>query len=392
MPLPGYHACEIRPLSDFEKDSIRTIKRKHEGKEYSVLIGKLKDETTTAEHSYHYDETVWAVGEAKMHCEDHDGTFEKAAEDKKDTKIMGKRPKRSIFKPRAMGTYKVDAATEKEEAIVYLYDEISFFGIDAETFVKDLNALTAKTIHLRVNSPGGSVFDGIAIYNAIKQHKSRIIAHIDGLAASIASVIVMGADEIRAAESAFMMIHRPWSIVIGDAEMMRQEADLLDKVGSTIIKIYGDKSGKAHDEIMDMMGAETWFTGMEALENGFVDSIEEIEEDKKAKVATFDLSVFANVPDGLATGKTPPTERELEQILRDAGCSKKMAKIILATGFPENLRDVDTEGEDQSVEAQDRRDVDPATQRDVEQPAIIKESGLTRTKELLNKGEKMGFF
>jgi len=281
------------------------------------------------------------------------------------------RAKRSIFKPQIRGLYKIEAKTP-DEATVYLYDEISFWGIQAEQFVKDLNGMEAKTIHLRVNSPGGSVFDGIAIYNAVKQHKSRIIAHIDGLAASIASVIVMGANEVRAAESAFLMIHNPWSIVIGDAQMMRDEADLLDKVSGSISKIYEDKSGKTAEEILDFMAAETWFTGQEAMDNGFVDIIEELDEDKKAKVLTFDLSAFANAPTGLMADRIPPTERELERILRDAGYSSKQAKVILATGFPEDLRDVDAEG-DQSAGAQGQRDVEPAAQRDVAQPEVTKD-------------------
>lgn len=289
---------------------------------------------------------------------------------------------RSIFKPKAHGSYKITA--KDDEAVVYLYDEIGWFGIEAGQFVRDLNDIKSKTIHLRVNSPGGSVFDGTAIFNAIRQHPSKVIAHIDGLAASIASIIVMAADEVRAGQNAFFMIHEPWSIVIGDAEMMRSEADLLEKVSGTLVKAYTDKSGLSEEEVHAFMAAETWFTAQEAKDAGFVDVIEEqdAEQAAKAKVTLFDLSAFANVPDGLMADRTPPTERETERILRDAGFSAKQSKEILAKGLPEDLRDVDSE-DTLSAEEQIQRDVEAAAQRDVGPPKAPRDP----TADLLVKAE-----
>jgi ATP-dependent protease ClpP protease subunit len=241
---------------------------------------------------------------------------------------------RSLFKPRVKGSYKI--SNKAEEATIYLYDEISWFGISAEQFVKDLADIKAGVIHLRVNSPGGSVFDGTAIYNAIKAHKAKVIAHVDGLAASIASIIVMAADEIRMGENAFMMIHEPWSLVVGGADDMRKEADLLDKVAGTIINTYVSRSGKTEDEIKGMMSEETWLTAQEALDGGFCDFIDK-EKAEKAQTM-FDLSAFAHTPEVLQ-GKQQPTARDLERILRDAGCSNKQAKAILAEGFKEGHRD-----------------------------------------------------
>ena len=105
-------------------------------------------------------------------------------------------------------------ATETE---VFLYDQIGFFGISAEQFVKDLRGINSATVALRINSPGGAVFEGVAMMNAIREHPARITAHIDGLAASIASGIAMAADEIVMAKGAFMMIHEPFGLVVGDA-------------------------------------------------------------------------------------------------------------------------------------------------------------------------------
>lgn len=293
--------------------------------------------------------------------------------------------KRSPFKPRAKaGIYKIENKVEKDEATVYIYDEISWFGLSAEQLVKDINDLTAKTIHIRFNSPGGSVFDGTAVFNAIKQHKSKTVTHIDGLAASIASVIALASDEVRMAENAFLMIHDPWSIVIGNADAMREEADWLEKVGGVIAKTYMDKSGKEEEEILELMNDETWMTADEAKELGFIDKIDEIETDEKAQATLFDLSVFANVPDQLKGEKQKPTARDLERALRDAGCSSKEAKAILAEGYRDDFRDEDKPDPPDADAVQ--RDVETEGQRDVEEETKSKKD---RTAELLTKAEVM---
>lgn len=261
---------------------------------------------------------------------------------------------RSFFNPKINGLYRIK--NKAEEATVYIYDEISWFGVQAEQFVKDLNNIKAKKIHLRVNSPGGSVFDGTSIYNAVKQHPASVIAHVDGLAASIASVIIMAADEVHMSENAFLMIHEPFSFVIGNADDMRHEADLLDKVGGTIMQTYMDKTGKGEDEIKDMMAKETWFTAQEASDMGFCDHVDK-ETKEKAQLVLFDLSVFANVPDTLKENRQP-TARDLERVLRDAGCSAKQAKSILSKGVDGDLRDEETANALQPANL-DQRDVEP---------------------------------
>ena len=155
------------------------------------------------------------------------------------------------------------------------------------------------------------------------------------------------------------MIHDPWSIVIGNADTMREEADLLDKVGGVIAKTYIDKTGKDAAEIKAMMIAETWMTADEAKENGFIDTIDKEEKDEKAKATLFDLSVFANVPDQLKESRPKPTARDLERILRDVGgCTQKQAKKILAEGFKDDQRDVDPPVNPPPVKAV-QRDVEP---------------------------------
>lgn len=298
---------------------------------------------------------------------------------------------KSPFKPKQRDGYRIEAKAA-DEATVYLYDEIGWFGVPAEQFVKDLNDIKAKTINLRVNSPGGSVFDGTTIFNAIKQHKSKFVAHIDGLAASIASVIIMAADEIQMAENAFLMIHEPWSIVLGNADDMRHEAELLDKVAGVIAKAYGDKTGKDMDEINGLMNHETWLTAQEALDAGFVDAIYDEKLDK-AEVTLFDLSVFNKVPEELQHVQGVPTQREIEQLLRNAGCSQKQAKTILAAGYDGLQRDVAGKNSQQDVTGQTQRDVENVPdqlqahpQRDVEE---VKQPELDPTDLLLFTGDKI---
>lgn len=216
---------------------------------------------------------------------------------------------------------------------ILLYDEIGFFGIGAEQFVRDIGNIDADEIRVRINSPGGSVFDGVSIFNAIKRHPANVTTHIDGLAASIASVIAMAGDRVVMSENGFLMIHDPWSIVIGNAEDMRREAGLLDKVSDgSIVRAYTDKSGMSADEARMLMKDETWFTSEEALDAGLVDEVSE-----SANIeASFNLSIFSKVPDGLRDASNlGPTVAE--RALRDAGFSRNAAKKMLASGYTEEV-------------------------------------------------------
>uniref|UniRef100_A0A6M3ISR0 Putative protease n=1 Tax=viral metagenome TaxID=1070528 RepID=A0A6M3ISR0_9ZZZZ len=290
---------------------------------------------------------------------------------------------RSLFKPKTKSPYGIKNKASADESTVYIYDEISWFGIDAEQFIKDFQAIKSSTIHIRINSPGGAVFDGTAIYNVIKQSKAYTISHIDGLAASISSVISLASKEVRMADNAFMMIHEPFSLVIGTAQDMRNEADLLDKVTGTIAKTYVQKSGKDETEIKDMMAAETWMTAQEALDNGFIDKIEEDDKkEDKSSAVMFDLSAYANVPAALKERKEAFSARDIEKILRDGGVPVRQAKAILSEGFKEeskattsfheNLQDQKPSNLSPRDDKKELRDVAPSARdlRDVDTQAI----------------------
>lgn len=187
--------------------------------------------------------------------------------------------------------YDIKAAGKSAE--ISIYDEIGGWGVSAKAFANDLKELRGVTdITLRLNSPGGSVFDGMAIYNLLKGHDAQITVYVDGLAASMASVIAMAGDLIVMPENSLMMIHNPWTMTAGDAAELRKNAELLDKIKTAMLSAYSSRTGMDEAAIAELMDAETWFTGAEAVANGFAD--ETVEAVKMA--ACFDLSGFKNAP------------------------------------------------------------------------------------------------
>lgn len=195
--------------------------------------------------------------------------------------------------------YSIKAAA-KGVGEIFIYDDIgdSWDGTTAKGFAKELKGLGAvKELRVYINSAGGSVFDGVAIFNQLTRHKARKVVQVDGLAASIASVIAMAGDEIAIAANGMMMIHDPWAFALGTAAEMRKMADSLDKVGETILGTYARRTGGDEAEIKAMMADETWLTAEEALELGFADTIGA--EVAMAAYAGKDLTKFRHAPEAL---------------------------------------------------------------------------------------------
>lgn len=202
-------------------------------------------------------------------------------------------------KPRRYGI----SGAAKDEAEVYLYDAIGgFYGIDAGKFAKDLKAIKASTIHLRINSPGGDSFAARAIAMAIMEHPATVIAHIDGVAASAASFVMLSASKIVASDAAFVMVHNPWSLTIGDADEHVKIADLLSKVQYSMASDYAKRSGKTTEEAQAWMDAETWFTAEEAKQAGLVDEVVEsvaTTQNAAASIRNWNLAAYQNAPAAL---------------------------------------------------------------------------------------------
>jgi|TARA_R100000479_G_scaffold148041_1_gene83593 ATP-dependent Clp endopeptidase proteolytic subunit ClpP len=174
---------------------------------------------------------------------------------------------------------------------ISIYDEIGDYGTSAKQFIDDLKSVGGKDIVIRMNSVGGSVFDGLAIYNVLRSHTGYVNVKIEGLSASIASIIALAGDNIEMAENGFFMIHNPFGKSMGGAEDMRKTADLLDKIKQELVNIYSSKTQLSEETISNMMDEETWLTSQEAKEMGFIDTITE-----PIKVAaSFDFSKFTNV-------------------------------------------------------------------------------------------------
>lgn len=196
-------------------------------------------------------------------------------------------------------------ALSKGVAEILLYDEIGMWGITAQQFARELKALgDLGLIKLHIHSPGGDVFEGTAIYNLLKNHPARVEVFIDGLAASMASVIAMAGDTIYMPDNAMMMVHKPWGIQGGDAEDMRRYAELLDKVENTLVMAYANKTGKTKDEIKSLLKEETWMTGREAVEAGFADQLTEPLA-AAAQLTSKRMQEFAHMPEALKTLMQP---------------------------------------------------------------------------------------
>jgi ATP-dependent protease ClpP protease subunit len=192
------------------------------------------------------------------------------------------------------------AGTDGQPAEVFIYDEIGWIGHTAQDFLAELKSITAPAITLRINSPGGEIFDGIAIYNTLRSHPAHVTAHVDSLAASIASVIAQAADERVMQPFSQMMIHDGSGMCVGDAGDMREMADLLDRQSDNIAAIYAERCGGGQKSWRKKMEAESWYTAEEAVADGLADRVakpirqeQPPEEEAPRLAAKWDLSIFS---------------------------------------------------------------------------------------------------
>lgn len=178
----------------------------------------------------------------------------------------------------------VEAKKGSNATKVYIYDEIGFWGTTAKDFAALVDEIDTAEIHLHINSPGGSVFDGLAIYNTLKNHDAKVIGIVDGMAASAASFILQAADTRQMSRSAQVMIHDAKAFAGGNAKQMRQAADLLDRVSDSIADIYALRSDvKTADEFRSVMQTgDQWYNGNEAIDEGLVDEVTDNPEEDDA--------------------------------------------------------------------------------------------------------------
>lgn len=214
-----------------------------------------------------------------------------------------------------MSKYEIKAKG-KNSAEVLIFGDIgaSWFdeGVEAKNVAKEIQGLDVETLDVRINSYGGSVADGLAIYNAFKRHSASVNVYVEGVAVSIASLIAMSGEKIYMAENAMMMIHAPWGAGVGNAKELREKADVLDKYAEAMASSYATKSGKSVDEIEALLkdGADHWYTAAEAVEAGFADEISN--ETAIAASGFKDSKFFAGLPvnKGGLDKKPSPIEKD----------------------------------------------------------------------------------
>ena len=187
--------------------------------------------------------------------------------------------------------YNIQGKATDAVAEVYIFDEIGAYGITAQDFIAEMKEYKGTPVNLRINCIGGDVFDGMAMYNIIKKREAKTTAYIEGIAASMGSVIALAADEVVMAENSLFMIHNAWGGAMGEAEDMRKTASVLEKISGEIASIYKRKTRLSLDRITDMMDEETWLNAQEAYELGFIDSI----SDSIKVAAKYDVSKFKNI-------------------------------------------------------------------------------------------------
>jgi len=204
----------------------------------------------------------------------------------------------------------IKAVHEGDEATIYVYGVIvteDYWGdsVLAESFVRELRSLTASTIHIRVQSPGGDVFAGVAMSQAILEHPSKTIVHIDGMAASAATFLVMAADETVISAGAEFMIHKAWTIAAGNEHDFNKVANDLARVDGTIVDKYMTKVGEERAQVITWMDEETSWFGQEAVDAGFVDKVSDAGVNNVIK---WDLSAYKEdlTPKGAAPKHEEP--------------------------------------------------------------------------------------
>ena len=225
---------------------------------------------------------------------------------------------------------------------VYIFDEIGMGGVNAQGFIEEIKSFKDSPMNLHINCVGGDVFDGMAIYNIIKKRTAKTTVYIEGIAASMGSVIALAADNVVMAENSLFMIHNAWGGAMGEAKEMKKTAKLLDKISGEIADIYVKKTKLPYDKVKEMMDEETWLNAEEALELGFIDSI----SDAIKVAAKYDVSKFKNI-----------TNKEIKNKLSINIKSKKMTDELKAW-FNGKVEDIIARVKSENVDSDSKSNVE----------------------------------
>jgi ATP-dependent protease ClpP protease subunit len=263
---------------------------------------------------------------------------------------------RAVFNrvPPAQGNWYSIQNKKDDTAVVYIYDEIGFWGVEASQFVKEIADIDAKNIHLHINSPGGEVFDGVAIYNALKVHPAHVKVVVDALAASSASFITQAGDEVVMTRNATMMIHDAMALAIGNEDDMLEAAALLSRISDNIADIYAVNAGGTVEDWRAQMKEEVWFTASEAVEAGLAtEMLDATDEEAEEATNKWDLSIF-----NYAGRDKAPSPVEVRSEI-----TNRVKEASMGKAAPKNQEETTTPPADPPVEP-----VEPGTDPAVEEP------------------------
>jgi ATP-dependent protease ClpP protease subunit len=277
----------------------------------------------------------------------------------------------------------VDLVDAPDTAAIYLYEEIGYWGVTAQDFVRDLMGLRVANIIVHINSPGGDVFDGLAIFHALRDHPANVEVRVDGLAASAASFIAMAGDTVVCQRNAQMMIHDASGICIGNAADMQEMVDLLDRCSDNIADIYAQRAGGTTAQWRTAMQAETWYTGLEAVAAGLADSTAEPGEETGEETAVvpgedadvdelmnrkWDLSIYTYA--GRAKAPEPRAIAEVGEQPAEPAAPAAAAETATEDTAAADVVDDTTETGAASTDGEGQADVvDTAETEDPEAPA-----------------------
>jgi len=282
-PLPNEHSARLRNPADFkEKPDWSTggkFRRTSGGTIFArtkvpvtigIIWGQLKTQSGQAAYpqALRFPIKNWTEAQARAWLKTNKVTFIRFEPAGPSNQATGP------GQPADSETWYKIENKEKDTADIYIFEEIGGWGIDAKTFAKDFNAIKASKINIHINSPGGGIFEGHAIYNTINMAKDKIVnTFIEGIAASMGAVIAMAGDTVNMAENALIMIHNPAAAVRGEKKDLDRVAAVLEKLKGAIANIFAKKTGLPIETINKWMDDETYFNAGEALENKFIDKI-----------------------------------------------------------------------------------------------------------------------
>jgi len=239
--------------------------------------------------------------------------------------------------------YTMSASEDGKTAEILIYDEIGFWGVTAKDFRAELKELgNVEEIDLRLNSPGGSVIDGFAIFNTLKNHSAKITAHIDGWAASMASIIAMAGDEVVMPSNTWMVIHNPWTVALGDADDLRKSANILEAMKNDAVNAYQSHAKDlTAEDISRHMDEEKWMNGNDAVALGYADTLAD------------DLEIAASISVAADRFKNAPAEA--------------MTWVLSANGHQEDIEDVPKEDADSDAKETTDEGTDSAEVEEIEE-------------------------